>query len=84
MLDREYIENHLGVYNYEAFARTIIGSVLEEALEQVGDERKEEIEVQLTATVKATRSGCTWLTMYVNGKPYRFHQPPIQDYPPSR
>jgi hypothetical protein len=75
MLDREYIENHLTVHNYESFGRSIIALILEEVLEQVGDERKEEVEIQLKTTVKPSPRGCIWLTMYVNGKPVRIHQP---------
>lgn len=77
MLDREYIENHLDIHNYESFGRSIIAGILEEALERVGDERKEEVELQLRATIRATRSDCIQLIMYVNGKPYPIHQPKI-------
>jgi hypothetical protein len=84
-LDKQYIENHMGVHNYESFGRSIVATVMEEALEKKRNEKSQDggggMSFNAEITLEATSSGCTWLTMYVNGRPVRIHQPPITSYP---
>ncbi|GAA1875514.1 hypothetical protein GCM10009836_66040 [Pseudonocardia ailaonensis] len=81
-LDEQYILEHLGVHNYESFGRSIVATVLEEALAQRRHDDQAELTFEVTANLAKTPSGCTWLTMIVNGKSVRIHQPPITNWPP--
>lgn len=84
MMNRKYIENHLGVHNYESFGRAIVATVLEEALNQMADQDggfEGELKMELESSVEATGTGCIWTTMIVNGRRIRIHTTPITPTP---
>jgi hypothetical protein len=83
-LDRKYVEEHIGVHNYESFGRSIVAAVLEEALDRMSDQEsgfEGRFKFDAEMTLEATPSGCTWLIMIVNGRRVRIHQPPITSFP---
>lgn len=80
-LDRQYLEDHLGVHTYESFGRAIVAAVLEETLDRMAAQDDEgfggENKFMLETGVESNAAGCIWTYIIVNGRRIRIHTTPI-------
>lgn len=77
MLTQDFIQSHLAsVHNYDSFGRSLIAQILEESSKQVAEKSKEEVQLTIDISVKATEKDCIEFCCSLTGYWICLHLPP--------
>ena len=79
MLNKKYLEEHRSdIETYDSIGRGVTDMVMQEAIEQIGDQDLDELEIDIKATVtKAEATQCVHITFKLpNGTRKTIHVKP--------